>query len=197
MTSARLESFSDGVMAILITIAVLGIEVPSDATLDSLMRLIPVFLIYAASFQTIGTYWNNHHYLFKVVKEVDARILWANLLLLFCLSLIPFSMQWLGEHILQRWPTVMYCAVLLAAALAYGLLSRAIALRERRVLHVTSLIEDGTGRRWVSVFLYVAAVLAAFWHPLVSYALIIAVGAMWFLPDRQFDRIFNWNASAA
>ncbi|MBV9454875.1 MAG: DUF1211 domain-containing protein, partial [Rubrobacter sp.] len=119
MTTARLEAFSDGVMAIIITITVLTIRVPDDATFSSLIALLPIFLIYIWSFQTVGTYWNNHHHLMRATSGVNAGVMWTNLHLLFWLSLIPFATEWLGDHVGEPWPTAVYCAVLLFAAAAY------------------------------------------------------------------------------
>jgi uncharacterized membrane protein len=182
MTSARLQSFSDGVLAIIITITVLGVRVPVGESFSSFLPLLPLLAIYAWSFELIGTYWNSHHYLFKVVKEVNSRILWANLLLLFWLSLVPLATEWLGENINTTWPTAFYCFILLAAAVSFTILTRAITAHERNYLHVTSLIA-GDWRRSVSIPLYLLSVVFAFIYPLVSYAFVVAVAVIWFIPE--------------
>jgi uncharacterized membrane protein len=184
MTSARLQSFSDGVLAIIITITVLGIRVPVSDSLEDLLPLVPVVFVYAWSFEIIGTYWNSHHYLFRVVKEVNSAILWANLVLLFWLSLVPLATEWLGAHIGTTWPTAFYCFVLLAAAVSFSLLDRAITAHEHNHLHVTSLVESDW-RKNISLSLYSLAFVFAFIYPPASYAFVIAVAALWFIPERR------------
>lgn len=190
MTSARLQSFSDGVLAIIITITVLGIQVPTGDSLSSLVPLLPIFLIYASSFQVIGTYWNSHHHLFKVAKEVNGSMMWANLYLLFFLSLVPFATAWLGEHFNSAWPTALYCSILLASGLAYGHLVRVITKHERETLHVTSLVSRDSALI-ISPVLYAIAIAFAFFLPLVSYLLVVAVAAIWFIPERRYRRLFG------
>src|ERR687886_2670593 len=126
MTTARLEAFSDGVMAIIITITVLSIRVPDDATFSSLISLLPVFLVYIWSFQTVGTYWNNHHHLMRATSSVNAGVMWMNLHLLFWLSLIPFATEWLGDNFGEQWPPAVYSGVLFFAAAAFSMLEQAI-----------------------------------------------------------------------
>ncbi len=132
MDTARLEAFSDGLMAIIITITVLSIRVPADATFSSLISVLPIFLIYMWSFQIVGTYWNNHHHLMRAASGVNAGVMWTNLHLLFWLSLIPSATEWLGGHVGEPWPTAVYCAVLLFAAGAYQILERAIIRHQGR-----------------------------------------------------------------
>ncbi|MDB5476300.1 MAG: hypothetical protein JWP49_1811 [Phenylobacterium sp.] len=182
MESSRLEAFSDGVMAIIITITVLGVRVPEEPTLAALLGVAPVLAIYAWSFQTVGTYWNNHHHLLRRAKHVSPAIMWANLHLLFWLSLIPFATEWLGRHIAAPWPTAAYAALLFFAAVAYNILQQAIIAAEGE----DSDIARDIGRDWkdkISLALYACAVGAAFVLPWVSYALAVLVQAIWFLPD--------------
>ena len=183
MSTARLEAFSDGVMAIIITITVLGIQVPDDATFSSLISLLPVFLIYIWSFQTVGTYWNNHHHLMRATSGVNAGVMWTNLHLLFWLSLIPFATEWLGDHFGESWPTAVYCAVLLFAA-AYQVLERAIIRHQGKDSNLAAALgSDAKGK--ISLLCYVLSVVTAFIYPWISYALVIAVTVMWFIPDRR------------
>lgn len=185
MTSARLQAFSDGVIAIIITIAVLGIRVPEDDSLSSIIPLIPLLLIYAWSFEVIGTYWINHHHLLRLVERVTGRMMWANLSLLFCLSLIPFATEWLGEHFGAPWPTSIYCLVLFAAAAAYSALVRAIVAHRKGDSELEDLLSEGPKRN-VSIVLYVLAIGSSFIYPYLSYVFVVAVAAIWFSPDKHF-----------
>jgi uncharacterized membrane protein len=184
MTTARLEAFSDGVMAIIITITVLGIRVPDDGTFSSLISVLPVFLVYIWSFQTVGTYWNNHHHLMNATSGVNARVMWTNLHLLFWLSLIPFATEWLGGHVGESWPTAVYCAVLLFAAVAYQMLERAIIRYQGKDSNLAAALGNDTKGK-VSLLCYVLSVVAAFIYPLISYVLVVAVVVTWFIPDRR------------
>ena len=184
MSTARLEAFSDGVMAIIITITVLGIEVPAEATFSSLISLLPVFLIYMWSFQTVGTYWNNHHHLMRATSSVNAGVMWTNLHLLFWLSLIPFTTEWLGNHVGEPWPTAVYCAVLLFAAAAYEMLERAIIKHQGKDSNLAKALGHDTKGK-ISLLGYALSIVTAFISPWISYALVIAVFVMWFIPDRR------------
>jgi uncharacterized membrane protein len=184
MNTARLEAFSDGVMAIIITITVLGIRVPADATFSSLIALLPVFLIYIWSFQTVGTYWNNHHHLMRATSSVNAGVMWTNLHLLFWLSLIPFATEWLGGNFGEPWPTAVYCAVLLFAAVAYYMLEQAIIRHQGKDSNLARALGNDTKGK-ISIWSYVLSVVTAFIYPWISYALFIAVTVMWFIPDRR------------
>src|ERR671933_411594 len=144
MDKGRLEAFSDGVIAIIITIMVLELRVPQGADLAALRPLVPVFLSYVLSFVFIGIYWNNHHHLLQAAQQVDGRILWANLHLLFWLSLTPFVTQWMGENNFAPWPVALYGAVLLCAAIAYSILARALVSRHGR----DSTLANALGRDW-------------------------------------------------
>ena len=184
MNISRLEAFSDGVLAIIITITVLGIRIPSDASFAGLVGVLPTFLIYAWSFQTVGTYWNNHHYLLKATQSVNSSIMWANLNLLFWLSLIPFTTEWLGEHVGATWPTFAYSAVLLAAAVAYTILEHAIAAPHRKNSPLAqALAKDTKGK--ASLASFAIALFLSFFNPWIAYFFIVMVSLIWLIPDRR------------
>lgn len=187
MSKGRMEAFSDGVMAILITIMVLELKVPQAADLVMLRPLIPVFLSYVLSFVYIGIYWNNHHHLLQTIKHVDGCVLWANLHLLFWLSLIPFVTGWVGENKFASWPVALYGAVLLFAAIAYFVLTRSlIALHGRDSILSTALGRDFKGK--VSIIIYLVAIPFAFVRSLFAFALYILVALIWFIPDRRIEK---------
>jgi len=188
MGKNRLEAFSDGVIAVIITIMVLEMKVPHGAQPSDLLPLVPVFLSYVLSFIYIGIYWGNHHHLFHLVRHVDGRLLWANNHLLFWLSLVPFSTGWMGENHFATWPTVLYGFNLLMAGAAYDLMVRSI----RRANAVDGAHWAGHAKRaWkrnLSVVLYLAAIPLAFVHVLLADALFIAVAIMWLIPDRRIEQ---------
>ena len=188
MDTRRLEAFSDGVLAIIITIMVLELKVPHDASLAALRALWPVFLSYVLSFIYIGIYWNNHHHMLHVTERVTGGILWANLHLLFWLSLLPFSTGWMGENQFARWPTVIYGLNLLACALAYFLLERRIIASEGP----DSKLAEAVGRDLkgkLSPLFYIAGIAAALiWRPAAGMALFVAVALIWLVPDRRIER---------
>jgi uncharacterized membrane protein len=188
MGTGRLEAFSDGVLAIIITIMVLELKVPHEPSLAALSQLWPVFLSYVLSFVYIGIYWNNHHHMLHVTERVTGAILWANLHLLFWLSLLPFSTGWMGENEFARWPTVVYGANLLACALAYVVLERRIIADEGPDGQLAQAVgRDLKGK--VSPLFYIAGIIAAWlWHPLAGMALFVAVALIWLVPDRRIER---------
>lgn len=187
MGRGRLEAFSDGVIAILITILVLELKVPHGADLTALLPLVPVFLAYLLSFVYLAIYWNNHHHLLHTVERVSGTILWANLHLLFWLSLIPFVTGWMGENGFAPAPTALYGVVLLMAALAYWLLERSIiADQGRQSLLAAAVGRDRKGT--VSLVLYAAAIPMAFESPSLSQAIYAAVALLWLIPDRRIVR---------
>ena len=188
MNTARLEAFSDGVLAIIITIMVLELREPHGAEWSSLAPLWPVFLSYLLSFVYVGIYWNNHHHLLHVTQQVNGAILWANLHLLFWLSLVPFVTAWMGENHFAPVPTAAYGIVMLATAIAYVILQRTIirSQGERSVL-ATAVGGDKKGK--ISPALYVLAIPAAFIHPGISGALYATVALIWLLPDKRIERI--------
>ena len=187
MGRGRLEAFSDGVIAIIITIMVLELKVPHGADLAALSQLLPVFLSYVLSFVFVGIYWNNHHHMLQAVRNVNGRILWANLHLLFWLSLIPFATAWMGENDFASSPVAMYGVVLLGAAISYFSLTRALIARhgDESVL-AKAVGADVKGR--ISLVLYCAGIGAAFVVPLVACGFYVAVAVMWLVPDRRIEK---------
>jgi uncharacterized membrane protein len=187
MSKGRMEAFSDGVIAILITIMVLELKVPRTADLAALLPLIPVFLSYVLSFLFLGIYWSNHHHLLQAIKHVDGRSLWANLHLLFWLSLIPFVTGWMGENNFASWPVAGYGVVLLFAAIAYFILTRVlIALHGSDSILASAVGRDFKGK--VSVVIYLAAIPLAFVNPWFACALYVLVAVMWLIPDRRIEK---------
>lgn len=190
MEKGRLEAFSDGVIAIIITIMVLELQVPETAELAALRPLLPTFLSYTLSFVFIGIYWNNHHHLFQASQEVDGRVLWANLHLLFWLSLIPFITAWMGESNFAAWPVALYGFVLLLAAIAYFLLSRALLfLHGQDSLLGKALGQDFKGK--LSVVLYVLGVVLAFVNVGAAGAVYVLVAIIWLVPDQRIEKIIR------
>jgi uncharacterized membrane protein len=187
MDKGRLEAFSDGVLAIIITIMVLELKVPHGADLSSLWPLLPVFLSYVLSFIYIGIYWNNHHHMLQVTSRVSGPILWANLLLLFWLSLVPFVTGWMGENNFASAPSALYGLVLLAAAMAYRILQRAI-MAEEGASSVLATAVGGDLKGKLSPVLYAIAIPAAFVHEWISGGLYVLVALIWLLPDRRIER---------
>lgn len=187
MRTGRLEAFSDGVLAIIITIMVLELRVPHDATLQALGPLLPVFLSYVLSFVYIGIYWNNHHHMLHLAQVVDGAILWANLYLLFWLSLVPFVTAWMGENHFASAPTALYGAVMLMAAIAYWVLQRQIILRQGQDSLLAAAV-GGDIKGKISPLFYLIAIPAAFVRPWVSWSLYVFVALMWLVPDRRIER---------
>jgi uncharacterized membrane protein len=188
MQKNRLEAFSDGVLAIIITIMVLELKVPHGVELAALKPLLPVLLSYILSFLYVGIYWNNHHHLLHSTKHVNGSILWANLHLLFWLSLFPFTTGWIGENHIAPTPTAIYGVVLLMAAIAYYILQRAIIFQQGP----DSLLAAAVGRDWkgkLSPVLYFMAILLAFVSPWISNGLYVFVALLWLIPDRRIERV--------
>lgn len=185
MHKSRLEAFSDGVIAIIITIMVLELRAPEEGTLSALLPLLPKFLSYVLSFVFIGIYWNNHHHLLQAAKSVNGAILWANMHLLFWLSLVPFTTIWMGEHF-ESIPVAVYGGVLWVAGLAYYILSRALIAHHGTDSVIAKAIgRDEKGLR--SLFLYTAAIALAFASPWASAGLYVVVAIMWFIPDQRIE----------
>jgi uncharacterized membrane protein len=188
MEKNRLEAFSDGVIAVIITIMVLDLKAPHTTELAALKPLLPVFLGYVLSFIYVAIYWNNHHHMFHCTREVTGGILWANLHLLFWLSLFPFTTDWVGENGMAATPTAVYGLVLLMAGVAYFILQRAIIAQQgRHSLLASAVGRDIKGRS--SVVIYFAAIPLAFVSPWISNALYICVALMWLIPDRRIERV--------
>jgi uncharacterized membrane protein len=187
MTKSRLEAFSDGVLAIIITIMVLELHAPDGDSLAALRQLIPTFLGYGLSFIFVGIYWNNHHHLFQAVRVVDGRVLWANLHLLFWLSLVPFATAWMGDSGFSGWPVAFYGTVLLLAGAAYYLLVRTLLARHPQDSVLARAIgADAKGR--LSLVLYALAIVLAVGQPLWSCALYVLVAIIWLVPDSRIER---------
>jgi uncharacterized membrane protein len=187
MRPGRLEAFTDGVVAIIITIMVLELKVPSGHDLAALAESAPVFLAYALSYVNVGLYWNNHHHLLHAAERVTGRVLWANLALLFWLSLVPFVIRWIDEAGVTSWPTAAYGFVLAMAAICYFWLQGSIVAANRPDSALSAAIgKDRKGQ--LSLALYVLAIPLAFLAPWLAVLLYVAVSALWFIPDRRIER---------
>jgi len=187
MTKSRLEAFSDGVIAIIITIMVLELKVPHEASWHGLVPLAPVFLRYLFSFIFLGIYWSNHHHLLQAVKHVDGRVLWANLHLLFWLSLVPFVTGWMGENKFAALPVALYGVVLLFASIAYFILAKVlVSLHGRDSVIGIALGRDFKGK--VSSAIYLTAIPLAFVRPWIACAMYVLVTLMWLVPDRRIEK---------
>jgi uncharacterized membrane protein len=191
MQKTRLEAFSDGVLAIIITIMVLELKVPHSADLAALQPLLPVFFSYVLSFVYVGIYWNNHHHMLHTVKHVSGGVLWANLHLLFWLSLFPFVTGWMGENHFAPMPTAFYGGVLMMAGIAYTILSRTLIHEDGGE---ASLLAKAVGKDFkgqLSVVLYAVAIAFSFFYHWVSQAIYVCVALMWLVPDRRIERVLN------
>jgi uncharacterized membrane protein len=187
MGKGRLEAFSDGVLAVIITIMVLDLRAPHSENLGALRPLLPTFLSYVLSFIFIGIYWNNHHHLFHASQHVDGRILWANLHLLFWLSLVPFTTDWIGESRLGVEAVAVYGFVLLMAAIAFGILVRALIAHHGENSTLAKAI--GSDRKGnISILLYVIGILVTFIRPWLGIIAYVIVALIWFIPDRRITR---------
>ena len=190
MGKARMEAFSDGVIAVIITVMVLELKVPHSEDIASLSPLLPVFLTYVLSFIYVGIYWNNHHHMLHTVHKVSGSLLWANLHLLFWLSLIPFTTGWMGENHFAAVPTALYGGVLLMAAIAYWILQQLIIAAQGP----DSLLRKAVGGDWkgkLSPFVYVIAIAAAFKAQWISQLLYLAVALIWLVPDKRIENALN------
>jgi uncharacterized membrane protein len=190
MGKARLEAFSDGVFAIIITIIVLDLKIPAGASLADAGKVLPVFLNYALSFLYVGIYWNNHHHLLHTVQRVNGAVLWANLHLLFWLSLFPFVTGWMGQNYSAPAPVALYGCVLLFAGAAYFILGRTIIAAEGR----NSLLARAVGsdlKGVASLIVYVFGIATALYSPIAAEVFYVAVALMWLIPDRRIERAFS------
>lgn len=187
MNKGRLEAFSDGVIAIIITIMVLDLKIPHGHTFEDLRPQVPIVLMYLLSFVYVGIYWNNHHHMLHAAGKVTGAILWANLHLLFWLSLIPITTDWMGENTSAVAPSVLYGAVLLMAGAAYWILQQLIIAAQGS----HSVLREAVGRDWkgkTSPALYLLAILCAFQSPWISQAIYVLVALIWLIPDRRIER---------
>ena len=190
MTKSRLEAFSDGVIAILITIMVLELTVPHESGFEALLPLLPILLAYLLSFVLIGIYWTNHHHMFHATDTVNGRILWANLHLLFWLSLIPFTTAWMGENGFAPVPTAAYGVVLLMSAMSYPILQNAIIAHHGPASKLLAAIGNKRKEK-LSLTLYVSAIPLAFVHQGISLTIYVIVALMWLVPDRRIESVLQ------
>jgi uncharacterized membrane protein len=186
MTKGRLEAFSDGVMAVIITIMVLELKVPHGTDWAALREIAPIFLVYVLSFAFIGIYWNNHHHMLHATDHINGKILWANLHLLFWLSLVPFATGWMGENHFAPLPTALYGAVMLGAGLAYTLLQAFIVAHQGPESKLARAV-GGDMKGKASALLYLAAIPLAFLHQSISHVIYVFVALLWFVPDRRIE----------
>ena len=188
MGKGRLEAFSDGVLAVIITIMVLEMKVPQGADLAALYSVLPLFLVYVMSFVYIGIYWNNHHHMLHAVEKIDGLSMWANLNLLFWLSLVPFVTDWMGENHFAAVPTALYGGLLLMAAISYTLLQMALVRANGRHAALAHAVgSDMKGK--ISILFYVAGIVLAFVNQAISDVLYAAVALIWFVPDRRIEKV--------
>lgn len=186
MGKGRLEAFSDGVLAIIITIMVLELKVPHGNSLEDLKPLLPVFLSYVLSFIYIGIYWNNHHHLMHIVHQVSGAVLWSNIHLLFWLSLVPFSTAWMGENYFSKWPVVLYGFILLMAGVAYYILAHNLTnIHGKDSLLAQAIGKDKKGM--ASVILYIIGIGCTFINPWIGFSMYVIVAGIWFIPDRRIE----------
>ena len=190
MGKGRIEAFSDGVVAIIITIMVLEMHTPHGADLAALRSALPVFLSYLLSFVFVGIYWNNHHHMFHAVHQVKGGTLWANLHLLFWLSLVPFATRWLNDTHYAALPTAVYGILLLLCGVAYSILVRSLLAHHGRDSKLAKAI-GADFKGWISVALYTIAIPFAFYATWVSFAVYVGVAALWLVPDRRFERVLT------
>jgi uncharacterized membrane protein len=183
----RLEAFTDGVIAIIITIMVLEIKVPQGDDLASLLAGLPIFLAYVLSYVNVGIFWNNHHHMLHAAERVDGRVLWANLFLLFWLTLVPFVIRWIDEAGITALPTAAYGFVLAMAAIGYSFLQRSIVARGKNPKLAAAIGSDFKGK--LSIVIYVVAIPAAFLSPGIALALYVTIAVIWFVPDRRIETI--------
>jgi uncharacterized membrane protein len=193
MTKSRLEAFSDGVIAIIITIMVLELKVPHGDNLEALQGMSATFLCYVLSFIYIAIYWNNHHHLLHIIRHIDGRVLWANMHLLFWLSLVPFATAWMGENHFTKWPVAIYGFVMLMAGFAYWVLVQVLEAAEGDGSQLKVAVgSDAKGK--ISLLLYLAAIGLAFVHTAFSLLIFALVAAIWFIPDKRVEKQIRDNS---
>lgn len=188
MTKNRLEAFSDGVLAIIITIMVLEIKVPHEATIDALLKLWPVFMSYLLSFVFLCIYWGNHHHLLHTVHHVNSKIIWSNMHLLFWLSLVPFTTGWMGENHFQKLPVALYAINLLLSAVAYYILQKTIMAHHPFTEKLVEAMKKQEKKGMTSLALYIVSVAAAFYYPVISEILFVVIAVMWVIPDKNIEK---------
>ena len=193
MTKTRLEAFSDGVLAIILTIMVLELKVPHSTSCADIVAILPTLISYVISFMIIGIYWGNHHHLIHTLSNVKSSIMWANLHLLFWLSLIPYATKWMGENITNSFVIAVYAALQCLCGIAYSILLSVILKESKNNKKVIASLESQTKKGKLSTALYVIAIPAAFLHPLIPFALFLFVSASWFIPDKNIEKAVNDN----
>ena len=187
MGKGRLEAFSDGVLAIIITIMVLEIKVPHGDILEDLKPLLPIFMSYVLSFIYIGIYWNNHHHLMQVVNKVNGAVLWSNIHLLFWLSLVPFATAWMGENHFSKWPVILYGFILMMAAVAYYILAQCLSnIHGKDSALAQAIGKDKKGI--ISLILYIIGIACSSINPWIGFSIYVIVAAIWFIPDRRIEK---------
>lgn len=187
MKKGRLEAFSDGVIAVIITIMVLELHVPHGDNIKELLPMLPVIISYVLSFVHVGIYWNNHHHMLYAAEKINGGILWSNLNLLFWMSLIPFTTTWMGENHFAQWPVILYGLVLIMNGISYTILCRMLI----KEAGDGSSLAIALGKDWkgkLSVIIYSIAILLAFFNPLLAVVLYVVVAVMWFIPDRRIEK---------
>ena len=190
MTTNRLEAFSDGVLAIIITIMVLEMKVPEGADFSTLLPILPVFLTYLGSFIYVGIYWNNHHHLMHATEKVNGKILWANLHLLFWLSLFPLVTGWMGENHFEKNPVALYGLVLMMAAIAFKILSY-LVIKANGAASVLAIAYKKDYKGNMSIIAYLIGVIVSFFIPLISILLYITVAVIWLIPDKRIENLIK------
>lgn len=193
MTTSRVEAFSDGVLAIIITIMVLELKVPEGASFSQIKPLLPVFLTYLFSFIYVGIYWNNHHHLMHITEKINGKVLWANLHLLFWLSLLPFATGWMGENHFQKNPVAFYGIILLFSALAWKFLVFQIIKNEGAESKLLKAYHNDK-KGYFSIIFYALGVILSFLQPILSVVLYITVALIWFIPDKRIEKHLNKEA---
>ncbi|MSR76166.1 MAG: DUF1211 domain-containing protein [Candidatus Ryanbacteria bacterium] len=191
MTKNRLENFSDAVIAIILTIMVLELRIPHTTAWGSILELYPLFIAYGLSFAFIGIYWINHHHLIHAVGAVNSRILWANMLLLFCLSLIPWATGFMGENHFEQNSVIVYTLLCMLPAIAYSFLSSAIIRSKNPNTQALRILQKTKTKEYMSLALYVLALVSSFWNTSISLSLIFIVSCIWIIPNKQIEEIFD------
>lgn len=187
MKTGRLEAFSDGVLAIVITIMVLELKVPDGSNFTTLQPLIPKFLSYILSFIYLGIYWNNHHHLFQAIEKVNGKVLWANLTLLFTLSLIPFTTAWMGENHFEKNPVALYGINLLFCAITFLILQKSAIKHEGKNSKIGKAIQSNT-KEIISILLYIIGVVSSFFYPIIGIICYALVAIIWIIPDSRIEK---------
>jgi len=186
MTTNRLEAFSDGVLAIVITIMVLEMQVPEGSSWSHLKPVLPKFTSYVLSFMYVGIYWNNHHHLFQAIQKVNGKVLWANLFLLFTLSLLPFTTAWMGENHFEKNPVILYGLNLLLCAIAFLILEKTSTSSDGRSSVISSALESNR-KEIISIVLYLIGVITAIFYPIIGLIFFVIVAIVWLIPDKRIE----------